>query len=94
MDCQSPNRIAILVPAYEVQRFEVCSFLHVQPDFSLANLFNLVALFSGDAVLLVDVDDLLDFIVTSQEDSASVVDILWYDFQHPSHVAVYGLPTS
>lgn len=47
----------------------------------------------GDAVLLVDLDDLLDLIVTAQEDSATVVDVLGHDCNHPTHLAVNCLAT-
>lgn len=55
----------MLVPAYQVQRLTVCSILHMRLDFQLASLSATIALLSSDAVLLVDVDNLLDFIVAS-----------------------------
>lgn len=39
-------------------------------------------------MLLVDVNDLLHLIIAAQEDSASVVDVLGDDVDHPSHLAV------
>jgi hypothetical protein len=45
-------------------------------------------------VLFVDIDDLLDFVVTAQEDTRSVVDVLWDNFKHSLHLAVDRLPAS
>lgn len=45
-------------------------------------------------VLGVNVDNLLDFIVATEEDAGSVVDMLWNDLEHACHVAVNCLTTS
>ena len=46
-----------------------------------------------DAMLLVDINDLLDLIVATHEDTAAVVDVLGGDGHHAVHVAVDGLTT-
>lgn len=38
--------------------------------------------------------DLLNLIVTAHKDTRLVVNMLRYNFQHPIHVAIDGLPTS
>ncbi|KAI6804575.1 hypothetical protein KC361_g29 [Hortaea werneckii] len=48
---------------------------------------------AGDTVLLVDINDLLNLIVTAHEDTAAVVDVLGGDGHHAVHVAVDGLTT-
>lgn len=39
-------------------------------------------------MLLVSIEDLLDFIIASQEYAGSVVDMLRHNLQHPTHLAV------
>lgn len=48
----------------------------------------------GDSMLLVDINDLLHLLVTTHEDTATIVYVLGHDRQHSMHVAIDGLATS
>ncbi len=45
-------------------------------------------------MLLVNIDNLLHFVITAQEDSATIVDMLGDHGHHPPHLAVDCLATS
>lgn len=45
-------------------------------------------------MLLVDVNDFLDLIMASEEDSGSVVDMLRDNLKHTIHLAIHCLSTS
>lgn len=45
-------------------------------------------------MLLVNVNNFLHFIMASEEDSGSVMDVLGNDLEHTMHLAVYCLSTS
>lgn len=46
------------------------------------------------SVFRVNINHFLDLIVTAEEDTRSVVDVLGHDCQHPLHLAIDGLTTS
>lgn len=45
-------------------------------------------------MLLVRIDNLLNLIITAQEDATAVVDMLRNDREHPPHMTINSLTTS
>ena len=48
----------------------------------------------SDPMLLVHINDLLHLVIAAQKDTASIVDVLRHDSDHPAHLAVDCLTTS
>lgn len=61
---------------------------------TLYNVLRLPRYLCRDAMLLVDIDDLLYLLVAAQEDPAPVMDVFRNNIDHTSHLAIDCLAAS